>query len=73
MDVNAARDTRKNLKLYSGALYGKSIMDAAKCAYFSGDTRAMYPVFSDIVYADTDSIKCCIDGREDKNSSWTRI
>lgn len=41
----------------------QSIMDAAKRAYFSGDTRAVYP----------DPMPEFIDGREDKNSSWMRI
>lgn len=57
------REVRKYLKLFSGALYGKSVREAAKEAYLSGKTHAAhmteFPAF--------------IDGREDKSKPWTRI
>ena len=52
MDV----ETRKYLKLFSGAPYGRAVYEAAKDAYLSGKTHAApmteFPAF--------------IDGREDK-------
>ena len=63
MDLKAANDVRKKLKLHSAAPYGKSIMDAARAAYHSGDTHAKWP----------DEMPEFIDGREDKTGPWMRI
>lgn len=63
MDLNAEQDVRKILKLYSGAAYGKQVMDAARAAYLSGDTKAKYP----------EDNPDHIDGREDKTRPWMRI
>ena len=59
MDV----ETRKHLKLFSGALYGKAVREAAKEAYLFGKTHA----------APITEISGFIDGREDKSKPWIRI
>ena len=57
------REVRKYLKLFSGALYGKSVREAAKEAYLSGKTHA----------ASMTEFPAYIDGGEDKTRSWMRI